>query len=287
MATRYLILILNGLTQGALFFILGSGLTLTFGLMNVVNMSHGAFYLLGGYIAYSIVTSTGNWILAVLVGGGFMAVFGLLFERILLKRVRDGGALPQTLLTVALSMVIADLTLAIWGGTPLTLVVPRFLNPPIRLFGITYPGFRYLLMIVAVAIALVLYFLLYRTKFGIAVRASVDDRETVSALGVRNDVIYVSMFVLASFLAGIAGALGGSYLSLSPGEDSTILTYSLVVIIVGGMGSLGGAIVSAILLGQILSFGMAFAPQWSMFLVFVPMAIVLAVRPQGMFGKGV
>ena len=157
MATRYLILILNGLTQGALFFILGSGLTLTFGLMNVVNMSHGAFYLLSGYIAYSIVTSTGNWILAVLVGGGFMAVFGLLFERILLKRVRDGGALPQTLLTVALSMVIADLTLAI-RVAPLTLVVPRFLNPPIRLFGITYPGFRYLLMIVAVAIALVLYF---------------------------------------------------------------------------------------------------------------------------------
>lgn len=285
MAAKYTILILNGLTQGALFFILGSGLTLAFGLMKVVNLSHGAFYLLGGYIGYSVLKATGNWMVALICGAAFMGVFGLFFERTMLVRVREGGDLPQTLLTVALSMVIADMALAIWGGHPLSMEVPSFLNPPIHLFGVIYPGFRYILMLIALLIAVVLYLILYKTKFGSAVRASVDDRETVSALGVRIDIIYTMMFMLSSLLAGVAGVLGGTYLSLSPGEDTTILTYSLVVIIVGGMGSLAGTIISALILGQILSFGMAYAPQISMFLVFIPMAVVLALRPQGLFGR--
>jgi branched-chain amino acid transport system permease protein len=284
MSTKIAILILNGLTQGALFFVLGSGLTLAFGLMKVVNLSHGAFYLLGGYIGFSVLRASGNWGLALVAGAASMGFVGFVFERTMLFRVR-GGDLPQTLLTIALSMIIADLSLAIWGGHPLSLNVPRFMNPSITVFGITYPGFRYILMLTSVLIASFLWIILYKTKFGAAVRASVDDRETVSALGVRIDAIYTLMFMLSALLAGVAGVLGGTYLQLSPGEDTTILTYSLVVIILGGMGSLPGAVVSSLILGQILSFGLAYAPEISMFLVFVPMAIVLSVRPQGLFGR--
>ena len=282
---RFVILILNGLTQGAIFFVLGSGLTLAFGLMRIVNMSHGAFYLLGGYLGLTTLRYTHSWTLALFVGGVSIALLGLLVERGMLARIRAGGDLSQTLLTIALSMIIADMALAIWGGHPLSIHAPAAISMPVRMFGIVYPGFRYVLMGISALIALALWLILYRTRFGMAVRASVDDRETVSALGVRIDVIYSLMFMLSAFLSGIAGVLGGTYLQLSPGEDTTILTYSLVVVIVGGLGSLMGTVISALLLGEILSFSLAFAPQMSMFLVFVPMAIVLAVRPQGLFGR--
>lgn len=282
---RIATLVLNGLTQGALFFLLGSGLTLAFGLMRVVNLSHGAFYLVGGYVGFSVLNVSGSWLLAVATSGVAIALLGLVFERTMLVRVRSRGDLPQTLLTIALSMILSDLALAIWGGHPLSLRAPALVSRPVTILGITYPGFRYVLVLTSVAIASFLWFVLYRTRFGVAVRASVDDRETVSALGVRIDVIYTLMFMLSALLAGVAGVLGGTYLQLSPGEDTTILTYSLVVIIVGGLGSLLGAVVSALVLGQILSFSLAFVPELSMFLVFVPMAVVLAVRPQGLFGR--
>ena len=284
MDAKILILILNGLTQAAIFFVLGSGLTLAFGLMRVVNMAHGALYLLGGYIGYSVAKVSGSWILALIVGGLFIALVGLIFERFMLSRVR-GGDLAETLLTVALTMIIADLCLVFWPPQPITLNVPAYLNWPVSVFGVTYPSFRFILMAISVAIAIALYLILYKTKLGAAVRAGVDDRETVSALGVNIQTIYTSVFVLSALLVGLAGVLGGSYLQLSPGVDGTILTFSLVVVILGGMGSLTGAVVSSLILGQILSFGLAYAPQYSYFLIFIPMAIVLAVRPQGLFGK--
>ena len=202
----------------------------------------------------------------------------------MLGRVR-GKDLPETLLTVALSMIIADICLIFWARTAITLNVPQYLNPPVTILDVTYPGFRYLMIAISIVIAVSLWIILYRTKLGAAVRAGVDDRETVSALGVNINRIYSSVFVISAVLAGIAGVVGGSYLQLSPGGDTTILTYSLVVIIVGGMGSLMGTVVSALLLGQIMSFGLAFAPEYSYFLIFIPMALVLALRPQGLFGR--
>lgn len=284
MDTEWIVLILNGLTQASVLFVLGSGLTLAFGLMRVVNLSHGALYLLGGYIGYTVSRLTGSWVLALMSAGVAIALLGWLIERGLLFRVR-GGDLPETLLTVALSIIIADLSLAVWGGHPLSIATPEFLKGTLTLFGVTYPLFRYFLMALGVAIALFLWFVLYRTKLGAGVRAGVDDRETVSALGVNITLLYSLVFVLSTFLAGIAGVLGGTYLQLSPGSDSTILTYSLVVIILGGMGSLAGTVVSAILLGLLISFGRAFVPEYSTFLIFIPMAIVLAVRPQGLLGR--
>jgi branched-chain amino acid transport system permease protein len=284
MELKYIILILNGLTTAAILFVLGSGLTLAFGLMRVVNLSHGAFYMLGGYIGWSIVKATGNWPLALLGGGLSIALLGYIFERTMLGRVR-GKDLPETLLTVALAMIISDICLIFWARTAITLNVPQYLNPSITILGVTYPGFRYLMMIISIFIAVSLWLILYKTKLGAAVRAGVDDRETVSALGVNINVIYTSVFVLSALLAGLAGVIGGSYLQLSPGGDTTILTYSLVVIIVGGMGSLLGTFISALLLGQIMSFGLAYAPEYSYFLIFIPMALVLALRPQGLLGR--
>jgi branched-chain amino acid transport system permease protein len=284
MDTRIIFFILNGLTQAAIFFILGSGLTIAFGLLRVVNLSHGIFYLLGGYIGFTVMKATGNWGLSLLAGSLSIAGLGFVFERVLLKRVR-GADLPETLLTLALAMVIADLCLVIFTRHTLTLYVPRSLNNPVTLFGITYPGFRFILIGISALIAISLWLLLYKTKLGAAVRAGVDDRETVSALGVNINVIYTAVFVLSALLAGLAGVLGGTFMQLSVGSDSLILTYSLVVIILGGMGSLGGVVLSSLIMGQIISFGMAFAPQYSYVLVFLPMAIVLAIRPRGLFGR--
>lgn len=283
MEAKFILLILNGLTLASILFVLGSGLTLAFGLMRVVNLAHGAFYLLGGYIGYSVVKYTDNWPLALIVGGLSIALIGLIFERFMLTRVR--GDLPETLLTVALAMIIADQALVYWARNPITLNVPSYLSPSIKLLGVTYPGFRFVMMGVSIVIAVSLWYLIYKTKLGAAVRAGVDDRETVNALGINITVIYTAVFVLSAFLGGIAGVLGGSYLQLSPGGDAIILIYSLVVIILGGMGSLGGAVVSSLILGQIISFGLAYAPQYAYFLIFIPMAIVLSIRPQGLFGK--
>lgn len=284
METKFILLILNGLTLASILFVLGSGLTLAFGLMRVVNLSHGAFYMFGGYVGYTVVKETGNWPLALIAGGLSIALLGLIFERFMLTRVR-GGDLPETLLTVALAMVIADQALVYWPRNPVTLNVPEFLSPSIKILGFTYPGFRFFMMIVSIIIAVSLYLLLYKTKLGAAVRAGVDDRETVDALGMNISWIYTAVFVLSAFLGGIAGVLGGSYLQLSPGGDAIILIYSLVVIILGGMGSLGGAVVSSLILGQVISFGLAYLPQYSYFLIFIPMALVLAIRPQGLFGR--
>ena len=254
--------------------------------MRVVNLSHGALYLLGGYIGYSVLGATGNWFIALGVSAAFAGLLGFLFERTMLKRVRDGGDLPQTLLTIALSIIIADVALAIWGGHPLSLSAPRSINFPVRLFGIIYPG-------------LSLHPHDHRRRHrGAPLDPFVQDEVRRRRAGQRrrpgdphgagleNRPHLHHDVRLSTLLAGIAGVLGGTYLQLSPGEDGIILMYSLVVIIVGGIGSLPGAFISALLLGQILSFGLAFAPQMAMFLVFIPMAIVLAIRPQGLFGKG-
>lgn len=278
------ILVLNGLTHAGLLFVLGSGLTLAFGLMRVVNLAHGAFYLLGGYLGLTVFRATDSWLLAVLAGGVGIALLGLFLERVLLGRVR-GQPLPETLLTIALSIIIADLSLAIWGGFAQTIRVPALLNPRVDLFGLVYPGFRLLILLLAIVIGLGLWLLLAKTKIGASVRAGVDDRETVSALGINIRRIFTAVFMLSAFLAGIAGVIGASFLSIQPGADMQILILSLVVVILGGLGSLGGAVIAALVTGLLLSFSRAYFPELSYFMVFGPMALVLAFRPQGLFGK--
>lgn len=278
------LLVLNSLTYAALLFVMASGLTLAFGLMRIVNLAHGAFYLLGGYLGLAAFRVTGNWLIALLVGGIAIAVLALITERIFLVWVR-GKELPETLLTLALAMILADAAVAIWGGNPLNLQPPALLSHRVHILGVVYPGFRLFVLAFGVLIGLGLWLLLMKTPLGIAVRAGVDDRETTAALGVNINRIMTIVFMLAGLLAGVAGVIGGSYWALAPGEDFQALALSLVTIIIGGLGSLGGAAVGALITATTLSFATAYFPEFSLFFVFAPMALVLAIRPQGLFGR--
>lgn len=278
------LIILNGLSHGALLFIMASGLTLAFGLMRVVNLAHGAFYLWGGYIGISVFRNTGNWWLSVLAGGCAIAVLGLFKERVLLHWVR-GKILSESLMAIGLATILADLALTIWGGSPLSIRAPVELNPRVSLFGITYPGFRLLVILISIVIGLGLWLLLAKTKVGILIRAGVDDRETTAALGTNIYLLFTIVFMVSAFLAGVAGVIGATFLSIQPGADFQVLTLALVVIIIGGMGSLPGAAIGALVTGLTLSFGRAYLPELSFFLTFAPMAVILAIRPQGLFGR--
>ena len=277
-------LVMNGLTLGALLFLIASGLTLAFGLMRMVNLAHGAFYLVGGYVGISLFKLTGNWPLTVLAGGMIIAVIGFLEERYLVTWVR-GKELSEVLLTLGLAMIMGDIALATWGGIPQSIPVPQWLNPRVELGILTYPGYRVLVLLLGVGIGLAVWALLKKTKLGMAVRAGVDDRETTAALGINVKRVITLVFMLSAFLAGIAGVVGTSFLSIEPGTDYHFLTLSLVVMIIGGMGSLGGAAIAALITGMVMSFGAAYFPEFSLFLTFAPMALILAIRPQGLFGR--
>ncbi|MBF8436078.1 branched-chain amino acid ABC transporter permease [Halanaerobiaceae bacterium Z-7014] len=276
--------ILNGLTQAGLLFLIASGLTLAFGLMQVVNLAHGAFYLLGGFIGYSVFRATSIWWLAVIAGGLGIAIIGFFMERILLEKIR-GNMLSETLLTIGISTVIADIVLFIWGGRPLSIQTPEFLNPRLNIFGVRYPGFRVFILFLSIAVGTILWFILFKTQLGAMIRAGVDDREMVAALGINIRKLFTLVFLLSAFLAGAAGVVGGTYLSLQIGTDVRYLVLALVVVIIGGMGSVGGAAIGALITGLILSFSGAYFPQLSFSLTFAPMVIILALKPGGLLGR--
>jgi len=276
--------LLNGLTFGALLFVLSSGFSLAFGLMRIVNLAHGAFYLVGGYFALSVANAIGTFWLGLLAGACGIMVLGVLAERILLRRIR-GQPMPEILLTVGLAIVLGDLSLWIWGGTPRQIPLPSYLTGAVTLGPIVYPRFRLFLLLVAAVVGLALYVMLYRTRIGVIVRAGVDDREMVSAMGIDVQRISALVFGIGALLAGFAGVLGGSFLSLLPGVETEILVFGLVVVIIGGLGSIPGAAIGAALVGFFDAFGRSLVPELSYFVLFAPMAIILMLRPQGLMGK--
>jgi branched-chain amino acid transport system permease protein len=275
---------LNGLTFAALLFLVSSGFTLIFGLMRIVNLAQGSLYLLGGYIGLSVIRGTGSYWLALLAGAFAVAAFGLLIERGLLRAVR-GRPMSEILLTVGLSFIVADVALAVWGGDPITIDPPAIIDGRTGLLGVTYPVFRLAVLGLGIAVALGLWLLLERTRIGAVVRAGVDDREMAAALGINVKAVFTAVFALGALLAGLAGVVGGAYLSLDPGADTEILTYALVVVVVGGLGSLRGAALAALLVGLVYVFGQSLVPNLAYFVVFAPMALVLILRPQGLFGR--
>ncbi|PAU77233.1 branched-chain amino acid ABC transporter permease [Halomonas salipaludis] len=277
-------LTLNGLTMAALLFIMASGLTLAFGLMRVVNLAHGAFYLLGGYVGVQVIRDTGSLTLGLLAGGAIALLVGLLMERFLLQRVR-GLDLSEALLTIAVGLIIADALLVIYGGQPVSLPLPRELRAPVDLGVMMYPYFRVLIMIFAVLLGIVLWLVMTYTRLGAAIRAGVDDRETAMSQGINVPLLFGGVFAVASFLAGVAGVVGTSYMSLTQGLDVRVLMLSLVVIIIGGMGSLKGAAVGALITGMVSSFATGYLPQFALFFLFLPMTLILVFRPQGLFGR--
>ncbi len=282
--TSFAFLGLNGLTLAALLFIMASGLTLAFGLMRVVNLAHGAFFMLGGYVGVAIVDRTGSLLLGLAAGMAAGLVAGVAMERLLLSRVH-GIELSEALLTIAIGMVIADGLLAAFGGHPKSLAVPDALRGRVDLGFVQYPGFRLGILAAAIAVGAGLGLLLTRTRLGAAIRAGVDDRETAESQGINVGALFGIVFAMASLLAGAAGVVGASYLALAQDTGVRVLMLSLVVIIIGGLGSLAGAAAGAVITGLVTSFANAFAPQFALFVLFAPLAIVLAVRPQGLFGR--
>jgi branched-chain amino acid transport system permease protein len=276
---------LNGLTLAALYFIVASGFTLIFGMMRVVNMAHGSLFLLGAYLGYDVAAATGIWWLALLGGAAGSAIAGLVMHVGFLDRYQ-GQDLRQALITIGLSIIIADQLLAHYGGLTYQFDLPDALYGGIRLPVIGgYPKFRLILIGFAVLVFVGLWLLMHRTRFGIMVRAVVDDRQMLAATGVNVPLVSAALFALGAALVGLAGVIGGSALSIAPGEDGRYLLSSLVVVIVGGMGSLPGAVIGALLVGLAEQLGLAYFPTYSLIISFVIMVAVLAVRPYGLLGR--
>jgi branched-chain amino acid transport system permease protein len=274
---------LNGITYAGLLFLLGSGFTLIFGLMRIVNLAHGAIYLLGGYVGFETMRATHQLVLALAAGGVSMALFGVVLERGLLRSLR-GQPISELLLTMGVAFIVGDLSLAVFGGDPVSVRMPGVLGESSQLGPITYPNQRFFILAVAIAVALLLYLVIGRTRAGAMIRAGVDDREMVDALGIPIKRVFTAVFVLGVFLAGLTGVLGASLLTLYPGADTEILTFALVVVIVGGMGSLKGAVVGSVVVGLLDNYGKAYFPELAYFSLFAPMVLILIWRPQGLFG---
>lgn len=283
--TSFLVQLINGVTFAALLFLVSSGFTLIFGLMRIANLAHGSFYLVGGYIGYSISMQTGNFLLAIVIAALAVGVLGLLIERVVLRLVRN-QALPEVLITVGIGFILADLSLIIWGGNALNVPLPLFLQGSVQLGSLTYPRFRLFVLMLGILIAILLWLFTTYTRVGAIVRAGVDDAEMVEGLGINIKAVFTGVFFLGAALAGIGGVTGGAFLSLYPGADSEILLYGLVVVIIGGLGSLPGAIVGSLFIGIIDTFGRSYFPDLSYFTIFGPMVVMLALRPRGLFGRG-
>jgi branched-chain amino acid transport system permease protein len=285
--------LLNGITLGGLYFMVASGFTLIFGLMRNVNLAHGSLYLLGGYIGYEIATLTGVWVLSLIVAFIVVALLGIVLQFTIFSWM-EGQELRQTLVTIAISIILADLMLWRWGGDFYQVPMPPWLSGPVHVPLVTavrssgevillqYPLVRLVIFAGAVAIGVLMWFALNRTRIGMVIRAGVDDRHMLSASGVPVQLVFLIVFAFGAGLAGFAGVVGGTFQSLQPGEDIKIILASLVVVIVGGMGSIPGAAVGALLIGLAEQFGSVYAPTYAVVLTFVIMVVVLAVRPQGL-----
>lgn len=286
----------NGLTLAGLYFLVASGFTLVFGLMRNVNLAHGSLYLLGGYIGYEVSEATGSWLLAVAASFCAVGLAGAALQAGVFARMQD-DELRQSLVTIGISIVAADLMLAAWSGTTYQIAIPEALFGAVtlpvvsavkssgELVFLKYPAIRLAVLAIAVAVGCGLWLLLHHTRVGMMIRAGVDDRAMLAAAGVNVNAVFMAVFALGAGLAGLAGVIGGSALSIAPGEDVRYLLASLVVVIVGGMGSIGGAALGALLIGLAEQFGLAYFPTYGVVLTFLIMIAVLAVRPQGIWGR--
>lgn len=283
-ARLFVLTLLNGVTLAALYFLVASGFTLVFGLMRNVNLAHGSLYLLGAYVGYSVGQASGSWTLAVVAGFVASALAGALMQTLVLRRM-EGQELRQTLVTIGLSIVMADLFLWVWGGDTYQFDPPEWMSGRMPMpFVQFYPTFRVLVLLAAVVIGGALWALLNRTRVGMMIRAGVDDRQMLAASGVNVQRVFVVTFAIGAGLAGLGGVIGGTALSIAPGEDVRYLLASLVVVIVGGIGSITGAAVGALLIGLAETFGLAYTPTYGVVFTFVLLVVALAFRPDGLMG---
>ncbi len=284
MAGLNLFQLLNGLTLAALLFIVASGFTLIFGLLRIVNLAHGALYLFGGYIGYTVATLSGNFVLGILGAMAAVAVMGVVLDVGLLRFV-SGFELREVLLTLGVAFVLNDLALVIWGGDTFTVPVPEALRGALHVGSLFYPKYRLFVLALGIVVFVALWLLMHRTRLGALIRAGVDDAEMVEAMGVNIRRVFLVTFMLGSALAGLGGTVGGAFLTLYPTADAEILVFSLAVVIIGGYGSLVGAAVGSLMVGLLNTVGQVMFPELAYFVIFGPMAAILAFRPLGLFGK--
>ena len=274
----------NGLSYAALLFLLASGLTLIFGLMRIVNLAHGSYFMLGGYVGLTVIRRTDSFVLGLLVGSLAVAVVGAVMERGFLHRLR-GQPIAQVLMTVGFALIFQDLALLVWGGDPFLIPVPHLLSGAVRYGDLAFPSYRIFVLLAAAVVAALLWLLLERTRAGATIRAAIDNSEMAQGVGINVPAVVAGVFAAGAFLAALGGVIGGGFIGLYPGVDFEIMPYAFVVVIVGGLGSLPGAVVGSLLVGLLDNFGKSLFPELSYFTLFAPMAVILAVRPTGLFGR--
>jgi branched-chain amino acid transport system permease protein len=280
----WLILSVNSVTLGGLLFLLSAGFSLIFGLMRIPNLTHGSMFMLGAYVGVTCIAwGFGFWTAAVAAGLG-VALFGAIVERFLLRRLA-GAELAQVLVTLGLSFMVADVCLMLWGGDPISVETPPALRGATAVFGLAFPTYRLAIILVATVIAAALWLLMDRTRLGAMIRAAVDDPAMARVVGIRVSHLFTIVFALGAGLAGFAGVIGGPILSVYPGLDQDMLPLALVVVILGGSGSLLGSLAGSFVVGFLYNFGQAMFPELAYVVLFLPMLIVLVVRPQGLFGR--
>jgi branched-chain amino acid transport system permease protein len=280
----WIIQTLNSVAFGGLLFLLSSGFSLIFGLMRIPNLAHGAFFMLGAYFGYTLLALKFNFWIAAIGAGLGVGLAGIILERFILRQL-PGNAQGQVLVTLGLSFIIADLCLLIWTGDPMPLPAPAELRPPLRYFGLAFPTYRLVVLGLALVAAVGLYILMERTRIGAMIRAGVDDMEMARGVGIPVGRLFTTVFLLGAALAGTGGALGGPILNAYPGLDADMLPLALIVVILGGAGSLLGAFVGSFVVGFLYNFGIALVPDLAYFVLFLPMVLVLVFLPQGLFGR--
>ena len=283
-ASFWVIQAFNGISYGALLFLLASGLSLIFGVMRIVNLAHGSFFLLGGYLALTVIWTTGSWLLAIPVAALTVAGIGMIMERVFLRSI-GFDPLRQVLLTVGFAYLFQQAALDIWGGDNLDIVPPAVLKQTAVIAGFHFPGYRIFMIAVAALMGLILWLVMDRTRMGAMVRATVDDAEMARGVGIDTSRVSMFIFALGAFLAALGGVIGGAFLGVYPGLDFAILPIAFAVVIIGGMGSLAGAAVGSLIVGLTDNFGKALFPEISYFTLYAPMVLILALKPTGLFGR--
>ena len=274
----------NGISYAALLFLLGGGMSLIFGVMRIVNIAHGTFFLVGGYVGYVVVHHTGNFYLALVAACLAVAFLGMFLERFLLRELQ-GQMLRQMLMTMGITLFLQDILLLIFEGYPFTIDPPTWTMGTINFGDYYFYNLRLFMIGAAVLTYIILWWFQEKTRAGAIMRAVVDNREMSQGLGINVNLVSMGVFGLGAFLAAFAGVIGGTFTAVYPGLDFEVLPLAFIVVIVGGMGSLKGAVCGAIIVGLIDNFGKALFPEVAYFTMFLPMAIVLAIRPTGLFGK--
>jgi len=284
MMNFWLIQTLNGISFGMLLFLLAAGLSLIYGLMKVLNLTHGSFYLLGGYVGLAVLHLSGSFVLAALVGSFAIAAIGAIMERFFLRRLHL-QELPQALLTFGFLFIFSDLATVIWGTNPQTIPKPTILAGALQLGGFFYPYYRLFIIVLGLIIAAVLWWLQDGTRLGAMMRASVDNEEVARALGINVSLLFTLVFGFGAFLAAFGGVMGGPIVGVYPGADFDVMLLGFVVVIIGGLGSLKGALIGGLAVGLLDNFGKVFFPELALFTIFAPMVVILALRPAGLFGR--